>query len=169
MKKLALYTIALAFAATACKEAAPPEEAAPDLAAIEVEIQAMEDAYAAAENAKDVEGVLVYYSDDAVSLAHEKPALVGKEAIRADLAERLADTTRTWTTSFKVLNIIADGDLVVETGASMKTTPEGVTTTTGKYISIFQKRDGKYVCIRDMWNADMPDADEAPAAEAAPM
>jgi len=27
----------------------------------------------------------------------------------------------------------------------------------GIYMSIFEKRDGKYVCIRDIWNSDMPE------------
>jgi uncharacterized protein (TIGR02246 family) len=166
MKKLSLYLAAFALAFTACQPAAEPEAApAPDMAAIQAEIQAMEDAYAAAENAKDVEGILVYYSDDAVSLAHEKAPLVGKEAIRADLTERMADTTRTGTVSFKVENIMLDGDLLVETGSSATTDKEGMVKT-GKYISIFQKRDGKWVCVRDIWNADAP---EAPATEAAPM
>lgn len=166
MKKLSLYFFAFVLAATACKPAPEPEAApAPDMAAIQAEIQAMEDAYASAENAKDVEGILVYYSDDAVSLAHEKAPLVGKDAIRANLTERMADTTRTGTVSFKVENIILDGDLLVETGSSATTDKEGMVKT-GKYISIFQKRDGKWVCVRDIWNSDAP---EAPAAEAAPM
>lgn len=161
MKKLSLYVLALSFAAFACKPATQePAETTPDMAALEAEIQAMEDAYAAAENAKDVEGVLAYYSDDAVSLAHEKPALVGKDAIRQDIAARLSDTTRTGTSSFKVLDIMVDGDLLVETGASMMTDAEGVTTTTGKYVSIFQKRDGKWICVRDIWNADMPEKEQ---------
>jgi len=167
MKKLSLYLLALGFAAAACKPAPEPVEEAPDMTALTAEIQAMEDAYAAAENAKDVEGVLAYYSDDAVSLAHEKPALVGKDAIRADITERLNDTTRTGTSSFKVLNIIVEGNLLVETGASMMTNAEGETKTTGKYVSIFQKRDGKWICVRDIWNADSDDDDgEEPADDA---
>jgi hypothetical protein len=26
----------------------------------------------------------------------------------------------------------------------------------GNFISLFEKRDGKYICIRDMANSDMP-------------
>jgi uncharacterized protein (TIGR02246 family) len=169
MKKLSLYLVAFALAATACQPApeAAPEAAAPDLAAIEAEIQAMEDAYSAAENAKDVDGILAYYADDAISMAPDKEPLVGKDAIRADLMERVNDTTNTSKVSFKVNTILADGDMVVETGSTIYTLEDGTSKTTGKYMSVFQKRDGKYVCVRDMWNRNMPK--EAPAAEAAPM
>ncbi len=169
MKKLSLYLVAFALAATACQPApeAAPEVVAPDLAAIEVEIQAMEDAYAAAENARDVEGILVYYADDAVSMANEKESLVGKDAIRADMMEGMKDTTNNGTISFKVTSIMAEGDMVVETGTTTYTMEDGSSKTTGKYMSVFKKRDGKYICVADIANRNMKK--EAPAAEAAPM
>src|SRR5512144_762218 len=46
----------------------PSEKAASvDIDKLKVDIQAMEDAYAAAEKAKDADKVVAYYSDDAVS------------------------------------------------------------------------------------------------------
>ncbi len=34
----------------------------------------------------------------------------------------------------------------------------GVTVDTGKYIGVFEKRDGKWGYIRDTWNSDNPPA-----------
>ena len=45
----------------------PEKKETIDLEKITVEIQAMEDAYAAAEKAGDADGVVAYYSDDAIN------------------------------------------------------------------------------------------------------
>ena len=51
------------------------------------------------------------------------------------------------------MEIFADGDIVVEIGRSVTTAPDG-SQTSGKYMSLFEERDGKLVCIRDIWNED---------------
>lgn len=35
-----------------------------------------------------------------------------------------------------------------------------VVETTGKYISVFERRDGTLVCIRVIWNNDAPSDDD---------
>src|SRR5258708_38368608 len=70
------------------------EAKAVDLDKLKPEIQSMEDAYAAAEKAKDADKVVVYYSDDAVSYNRNEMPTSGKAAIKARLADHLAkDTT----------------------------------------------------------------------------
>jgi uncharacterized protein (TIGR02246 family) len=131
-----------------------------DMAAVTAEIQALEDAYAAAQNAGDIEGVLVYYADDAVNMPNEMPIVVGKEAIRQRLTEQYAQNQdEGGTISFKVESIMANGDLLVEAGSSTYTSADGEVST-GKYVSIFEKRDGKYVCVRDIWNEDQDDDED---------
>src|SRR6185503_11812999 len=53
------------------------KSASVDLEKIKPEIQAMEDAYAAAEKAKDADKVMAYYSDDAVSYGRNRAPEVG--------------------------------------------------------------------------------------------
>ncbi len=130
-----------------------------DMDAIRAEIQAMEDAYAVAANAKDAEAEVAYYADDANSLTPNKPTLVGKAAILANTKEQMAkDTTEGGSIRFEIVDLYASGDLVVEVGKSISTDADN-NETTGKYVSIFEKRDGKYICIRDIYNRDQKDDD----------
>lgn len=78
------------------KETAIAEQmpAKPDLAKLKTEIQALESAWAAADNARDTNAVAAFYADDAISLANNKPTLEGKAAIRQDIAESLAKKGR---------------------------------------------------------------------------
>jgi len=121
-----------------------------DMNKLKADIQAMEDAYAAAEKAKDADKVAVYYSDDAVSYNRNEEPTSGKAAIKARLADRLAkDTTGNYNV-YKVVDVFAEGDMAVEIGSWTVLSPSGTETDKGHYMSYFQKRDGKYVCVRDM-------------------
>jgi ketosteroid isomerase-like protein len=167
MKKY-LFIALLPLLALACSQPAetePVEEPTQemDMDALKAEIQAMEDAYAAAENAGDIDGILAYYADDAVNMPNEEPIVVGKEAIRNRLSDEMAEAEsegkERGTITFKLEQLYADGDLLVEAGSSEYTSPDGKVST-GKYVSIFEKRDGKYVCVRDIWNEDSDDDDD---------
>lgn len=137
----------------ACKSA-PVEAPALDLAQIRTEIQAMEDAYALAQNAGDVAAIMAYYASDAISLPNEKPVASGSEAIMNYLKEDIAANMTKQTSTFEVVDLFADGRYVVETGKSTNRDSTGAIGSTGKYMSLFEKREGKYVCIRDIFNTD---------------
>ncbi len=145
--------VAIAVSTTSCQQAAK-EPAKPDMAAIRTEIQALEDAYAAALKAKDANAVLAYYAEDAVSMVNNAPAASGRDALLKMAQDDIAGDTTNTTVTFEVVDIFAGGDLVVETGKATHKDPEGTVTRTGKYMSLFEKRDGKYVCIRDIYNDD---------------
>ena len=117
---------------------------------VKVEIQAMEDAYAAAEKAKNVDGVLAYYSDDAISYGRDKPPAAGKAAIKEQIANGLAKDTAGNTNVYKVVDLFGDGNMLVEIGSWTENDPSGKEVKKGHYMSYFEKRDGKYVCVRDM-------------------
>lgn len=139
----------------------PPASAPPiDMDALNAEITAMEDAYAAGMAAKDVDAIVAYYADDAQNLGNKEPTTVGKEAIRANLVKDMATDSSTNVTTFAVTDIWASGDLAVETGTSKTVDKDGNVVNTGKYMSLFEKRDGKYLCIRDIWNSDTDDDDD---------
>ena len=56
--------------------------------------------------------------------------------------------------SYEVVDLFTGGDLVVETGKTTIKDSTGTVVRTGKYMSVFQKVAGKYVCIRDISNSD---------------
>jgi ketosteroid isomerase-like protein len=152
---LILLFFSLGLFLSSCTET-PQEQPKPDLAQLKTTLQAMEDAYAVAQNAKNADGVVVYYSDDAHSLSNNKPKVIGKKAILAETKSDMASDTTNNVTSFEVVDVFADGDLAVEVGKSVTKDANGKVVSTGKYISVFEKRDGKYVCVRDIWNDDAP-------------
>jgi uncharacterized protein (TIGR02246 family) len=145
--------VAIAVSTTSCQQAAK-EPAKPDLAQIRTEIQALEDAYAAGLNARDANAVIAYYADDAVSMVNNAPVASGRDALLKMAQDDIARDTTNTTVTFEVVDIFAAGDLVVETGKATDKDADGNVVKTGKYMSLFEKRDGKYVCIRDIYNED---------------
>lgn len=145
--------VAISVLATSCKQAAE-QPAKLDLAQIRTEIQALEDGYAAGLNAGDANAVIAYYADDAVSMVNNAPVASGRDALLKMVQDDIAKDTTNTTVSFEVVDIFASGDLVVETGKSTDKDADGNVVKTGKYMSLFEKRDGKYVCIRDIYNDD---------------
>jgi uncharacterized protein (TIGR02246 family) len=130
------------------------QPAKPDPGKVRVEIQALEDAYAAGINARDADAVLAYYADDAVSMVNNAPVASGRDALLKMVQEDIAGDTTNTTVTFEVVDIFAAGDLVVETGKATDSDSDGNVVKTGKYMSLFEKRNGKYVCIRDIYNED---------------
>jgi uncharacterized protein (TIGR02246 family) len=156
-----LAFMAILFSACTSAEKAEVAEAL-DMEAISAEIQALEDAYAAGEKAKDADAVAAYYADDAVSYARNQEPLVGRAAIRANIAEQIAsDTTGTYNV-YKIVDLFAEGDTAVEIGSWTEMDADGNEVSNGNYMSYFEKRDGKYVCVRDMSTTTSP---AKPAAE----
>jgi uncharacterized protein (TIGR02246 family) len=145
--KLAILTAISALLFSACSV---PETKPVDLEKLKPEIQAMEDAYAAAEKAKDAAAVVAYYSDDAISYNRNDEPTSGKAAIKERTAQRLAkDTTGNYNV-YKVVDLFAEGNMAVEIGSWKALSPSGTEVDKGHYMSYFQKKDGKYVCVRDM-------------------
>ena len=138
----------IAFAFTACSTAEKPEPI--DMVAITAEIQEMENAFAAAEKAKDADAVVAYYSQDAVSYGRNEKPTAGKAAIRDRIASRLANDTLGAYNVYKVVDLFAEGNTVVEIGSWTEFSAEGTETENGYYMSYFQKNNGKYECVRDM-------------------
>jgi ketosteroid isomerase-like protein len=122
---------------------------------IKKDIQAREDAFAEVYNG----GVLKdigYYAEDAISFFPNRPPLIGKEAIRAFYTSSIA--SRSDKISFSTRDVFpsSDGNLVMETGYYKVVDSTNTAINTGNYISLFEKRNDKYVCVRDMSSSDMP-------------
>ena len=84
-----------------------------------------------------------------------RPALVGKEAIVEFLKADLANNSNK--ISFKTNEVFVsnDGNMVVEIGHFTVVDSTNTGVNRGNYMSLFEKRDGKYVCIRDMSASDV--------------
>ena len=60
--------------------------------------------------------------------------------------------------SFKTNDVFvsSDGNQVVEIGYFKLVDSANAVINTGNYMSLFEKRDGKYVSVRDMSASDIP-------------
>jgi ketosteroid isomerase-like protein len=127
---------------------------------IKKEIQAKEDEFAATYNARQIKDI-GYYAEDAISFFQNRPALIGKEAIVEFLKSDLA-TANSNKISFKTDTVFvsSDGNQVVEVGYFKVVDSTNTTVNKGNYMSLFVKRNGRYVCLRDMSASDIQLSDQ---------
>jgi uncharacterized protein (TIGR02246 family) len=129
-----------------------------DKDSVKTAIQAMENAYAEQLVAKNAEGVVSYYADDATSFPNEEAPLVGRAAIKASIEKQIKEAPKGATVAFTTneVHISGDGNQVVEVGSYKVSDSTGTKLFSGNFIGMFENRDGKYVCVRDMAVADHP-------------
>ena len=145
------------------------EDVAVDKEQIKNEIQAIENKMAELFNDRSVAGE-EYYADDATSFSQNKAPLIGKAAIEKSTKDDLANFPDGYQIAFVVNEVhpSTDGNQVVEIGNYRVSDSTSTALYTGNYIAVFEKREGKYVCIRDMSASDRPrlesKAEEASAA-----
>lgn len=159
LKSAALIAVGLV-ALAGCKPAAQ------DTTADEAAIRESGPAWAAAYNAGDVDALAAMYWEDATLQPPGAPAATGQAAIREFIAGDIAATKAAGLT----MNIPSggavdvSGDLAYEAGTYSVTDASGAIVDAGKYLGVFQKKDGKWLYVRDTWNSDNAPA-PAPAAE----
>ena len=122
---------------------------------IKKEIQAKEDAFAEIYNTGELKNI-GYYADDATTFFPNRPPLVGKEAIIEFYKSAITSVTDKISFTSKDIFISNDGNQVVEIGYFKVVDSTNTPINSGNYMSLFEKRDGKYVCVRDMSTSDMP-------------
>ena len=122
---------------------------------IKKEIQAKEDAFAEIYNTGELKNI-GYYADDATTFFPNRPPLVGKEAIIEFYKSAITSVTDKISFTSKDIFISNDGNQVVEIGYFTVVDSTNTAINSGNYMSLFEKRDGKYVCVRDMSASDMP-------------
>ena len=121
---------------------------------IKKEIQAKEDAFAELYNTGELKNI-GYYADDATTFFQNRPPLVGREAIVEFYKSAITSTTNRISFTSKDIFISNDGNQVVEIGYFKVVDSTKTPVNTGNYMSLFEKRNGKYVCVRDMSASDM--------------
>jgi uncharacterized protein (TIGR02246 family) len=134
----------------------------PDEDALRAQTIAWEKAY----NSGDAKGVAAQYAEDALLLPPGSPAVRGREAILKFFTKDVADS-RAGGVTFVInypTEVGVSGSMGWESG-TYKATVKGAVVESGKFLSVSRKKDGKWLYIRDTWNAD---AAPAPAPAATP-
>ena len=150
-----LCLMSLLFACNTKK--AEPNAAVIDKEQIKKEIQAKENEFAETYNS-GIAKAIGYYADDAITFSQNRAPLVGKAAIVEYLVSDLSPTTKSNKISFTTNEVFVsnDGNQVVEIGYYKVIDSTNTNVDTGNYMVLFEKRNGKYVCVREMSASDMP-------------
>lgn len=132
-----------------------------DMDALKTRIQQKEDALAQAQNNKNVDEALTYYSEDVIAYPPRTEPEVGKEVKRQRYNEMMSKDTTNSTVRYQVIDVFADGDLLVETGEWFDYNAGGDETDKGTYMAVFKLENGEYSCIREIWNSKTPKEEKA--------
>jgi ketosteroid isomerase-like protein len=130
-------------------------EPAVDKEQVKKEIQARENEFAAVYNSGEMKNI-GYYADDAETFYQNKSPLIGKAAIVEYLKSDLNANSNKISFVTNDVFVSSDGIQVVEIGSYKVVDSTNTAINTGNYMSLFEKRNGQYVCLRDMSASDMP-------------
>ena len=122
-------------------------------------IRKLEDEWAAAMRAGEVDKIVGYFATDGVSMPANKPIVSGTQAIRKDETASYSDTTNvfsTYSSKIDALEVSASGDLAFVRGSDQQKqkTAKGLINEPGKWIDVWKKIDGKWKVIASTWNDD---------------
>ena len=149
-----LVTLALGLAATAVCSAGDMK--------IKQALRDLDDQWSKAAGAKDLEKTVSYYAEGAIVMPPNAPGAKTKEAIRSAWKELLATPGAAISWKTTKVEVAQSGDIGYTSGtyeftmndASGKAVPDH-----GKYLEVWKKQaDGKWKCVMDIWNSDLPTA-----------
>ena len=122
---------------------------------IKKEIQARENEFAEVYNTGELKKI-GYYADDAITFFQNMAPITS----RAERLEFLGSdlNANSNVISFKTKEVFTTkyAEQVLEIGAYTVVDSTNTIVSSGNYMSLFEKRDGEYVCLRDMSASDMP-------------
>ncbi|QLC64754.1 nuclear transport factor 2 family protein [Flavobacterium sp. LPB0248] len=120
---------------------------------VKKEIQSRENEFAAIYNKGKVIDI-DYYADDSKSFYQNTAPLVGREAIIEFLKSASASNSNRISFNTNEVFVSVDGEQVLEVGSFKLVDSSNAIIDNGNYMSLFVKRNGKYVCVRDMSTSD---------------
>lgn len=134
------------------------QQTSSDTAADEAAFRSINNSWFKAYNAGDVDAIVALYAEDAVVSAPGVPAARGHAAIHELITNDIAGAKAAGTTDNEgeMNDVGVSGNLGWEWGTFTVTDQSGDTVDQGKYVSVFARRDGKWLIIRDIWNSDGP-------------
>lgn len=161
---LAVVIVASVGAMAGFVHAASPTDA--EEAALRAQTTSWEKAY----NAGDAEGLAALYAEDALLLPPGVSGVSGRGAILEFFTQEVTGSQAAGVV-FSLnpkTDVGVSGNMGWESG-TYQVTMKGVVVETGKFLSVSRKQDGKWLYLRDTWNADAPLAPPAsPQAPTAP-
>jgi ketosteroid isomerase-like protein len=122
---------------------------------IKKEIQAKENQFAEIYNTGELKQI-GYYAEDAITYTQNRSPIVGREAIIEYLSFDMESNTDKISFTTNEVFVSSDGNLVVEIGYYQVVDSTDTPVNTGNYMCLFEKRDGQYLCVREMDASDMP-------------
>ena len=122
---------------------------------IKKDIQAKETEFANVYNEGKLKEI-GYYADDATTFYQNRAPLVGKAAIVEFLKSDLDSNTNKISFLTKEVFPSSDGNQVVEIGYFELMDSANIIINTGNYMTLFEKRNGSYVSVRDMSVSNVP-------------
>jgi len=153
--KCLLFSLVIIVAISCGSKKEEPVAPVIDKEQIKIDIQAKENEFAEVFNSRELKNI-GYYAEDAVSYSQNKPPLEGREAIVEYFKANMDTTPNKIQFTTKEVFVENDGAHVVEIGYYKLVDANDSVVNSGNYMSIFEMRDGKYVCIRDMSTSDLP-------------
>jgi ketosteroid isomerase-like protein len=137
-----------------------PQSFAADRHAAEAELRALDEQWSATAARNDLDGTVSFYADDAVLLPPNAPIASDKKSRRDSWAGLLSPKTAvSW--KWSKIEVAQSGELAyiygtykLKIGASSESGPVD---DTGKFLEVWKKQpDGKWKCIVDTYNSDLP-------------
>jgi ketosteroid isomerase-like protein len=132
-----------------------PASAEDKMAAIKAEIIALEKSWDTYFNSGDLNSLLNLYADDAIRLPNNQTIISGKEAIKKEMEIEQTKLKKGYTNTSETTDVFGDENTVTEVGRTIRKDASGNVKSTGKYITIWKKVNGKFVTTREMWNDDV--------------
>jgi ketosteroid isomerase-like protein len=160
--------VAAAVVGLAACQPAPPK--GPDTAADVATIKASGATWDQSYNAGQADAIVALYADDAVLMPPGAPAAQGSAAMKAYLTADIAQSQAaglSLATDTTPVTAGASGDLGWRSGTYSVKDKAGATVETGKWLEAWERRSGKWLVIRDIWNSDSKATAAAPAPAAA--
>ena len=121
-------------------------------------IWAADAAWSKAGTAKNLEQTLSFYAEDAVLLAPNAPAAVGRPAVRAAWIEEFKDPANSLSWRAEAVAVSRSGELAYARGSYDATYTSGgrAVREHGKYLVVWKKQPGYWLVVADIYNADAP-------------
>jgi ketosteroid isomerase-like protein len=151
-----LFCLVLFLFTTACQQQQAPDTRAADEAAIrQTDVD-----WAKAAASKNVDVTVAFYSDDATVAPPNSPAVTDKKAIHDLWAALLGPDLVSITWAPTKIEVARSGDLAYLNGwykMSAKDAKGNAVEEKGKMVEVWKKQsDGKWKCVSDIFNSDMP-------------
>jgi len=140
---------------------APPPAPAVDLAAEQAKIRDAEAAQQKAWDAKDLQGLLNFYADDATLMTPGMAAMKGKVAMQSMLKPMLADPALKLQFGAERVEVAKSGDVAFSQGTYQLTVTDSKTkkpvTDKGSYVTGYTKQaDGSWKAVSDINVSELP-------------